>query len=92
MNVGVAYAAPSGQLWLELDLPDGSTVWDAIERSGVLARFPEIELQTQKIGVYGKLVKLDTPLKDGDRVEIYRPIICDPTQVKRRQHRSEDEL
>lgn len=84
MNVGVAYAAPSGQLWLELDLPDGSTVQDAIERSGVLSRFPEIHLQTQKIGIYGKFVKLDTRLKHGDRVEIYRSIICDPTQVKYR--------
>lgn len=84
MNVGVAYANATGQLWLELDLPEGSTARDAIEQSGMLDRFPDIDLEQQKIGVYGKFVKLDTPLKEGDRVEIYRPISCDPTKVDRR--------
>lgn len=84
MNVGVAYADASGQLWLELDVREGSTVRDAIERSGILRRFPQINLDQQRVGIYGKLVNLDTLLKDGDRVEIYRPIICDPSQVERR--------
>lgn len=84
MNVGVAYANATSQLWLELDLPEGSTVQDAIEQSGILNRFPEIALAQQKIGIYGKFVKPQTCLKEGDRVEIYRPIICDPTQVERR--------
>lgn len=84
MNVGVAYANATGQLWLEIDVPEGSTVQDAIEQSGILNRFPDINLEEQKIGIYGKFVKLHTCLNDGDRVEIYRPITCDPTQVERR--------
>lgn len=84
MKVGVAYASPRRQVWLNVDLPDGATVKDAIERSGVLRQFPEIDLEQQKIGVFSKLVSLDAALEDGDRVEIYRPIICDPKTVRRR--------
>lgn len=84
MKVGVAYASPRRQVWLNVDLPDGATVKDAIERSGVLRQFPEIDLEQQKVGVFSKLVSLDAALEDGDRVEIYRPIICDPKTVRRR--------
>lgn len=83
MNVGVAYANATSQLWLETDLPEGSTVQDAIDQSGILNRFPDIDLEQQKIGIYGKFIKLHTVLKEGDRVEIYRPILCDPTQIER---------
>ena len=65
-------------------MPDGATVKDAIERSGILKQFPEIDLEQQKVGVFGKVCKLDAVLADGDRVEIYRPIICDPKAVRRR--------
>nr|MBS0020847.1 RnfH family protein [Gammaproteobacteria bacterium] len=84
MNVGVAYANATSQLWVEIDLPEGSTVQDALDQSAILSRFPDIDLEQQKIGIYGKFVKLHTRLKEGDRVEIYRPILCDPTQVERR--------
>ena len=90
MNVGVAYANATGQLWLELDLPAGSTVQDALEQSGILSRFPDIDLDQQKIGIYGRFVTLQTCLKEGDRVEIYRPILCDPTQVERRLAKVDD--
>lgn len=90
VNVGVAYANANAQLWLELDLPEGSTVQDAIQSSGILDRFPDIDLEQQKIGIYGRFVKLQTCLREGDRVEIYRPIRCDPTRVERRVRQSND--
>lgn len=91
MNIGIAYANPRDQVWMRIEVPDGSTVQQAIERSGVLARFPEIDLNKQKVGIYGKIVKLGTPLKDGDRVEIYRAIIVDPKTVKKRQLDDDDD-
>lgn len=84
VNVGVAYTDQTRQVWLKIELPDGSTVIDAIEESGVLDMFPEIDLDKQKIGIYGKMTKPDEKLKEGDRVEIYRAITADPKTVKRR--------
>jgi putative ubiquitin-RnfH superfamily antitoxin RatB of RatAB toxin-antitoxin module len=84
MNVGVTYSNNENQVWLRLEVPEGSTVEDAIKQSGLLKRFPELNLETQKVGIFGKIVKLNTPLKDSDRVEIYRPIIADPKTVPRR--------
>lgn len=84
MLVGVAYADKFKQTWLKLDVPEGSTLREAIERSGLLERFPEIDLGVNKVGVFGKLSRLDTRLSDGDRVEIYRPITVDPETVERR--------
>lgn len=73
MKVAVIYAGPWHVL-LKCQLEEGCTVQDAIDRSGVLNLYPEIDLKTQKVGVYGKFVKLDSPLHEGDRVEIYRRI------------------
>jgi putative ubiquitin-RnfH superfamily antitoxin RatB of RatAB toxin-antitoxin module len=81
LKIGVAYATSARQAWLRLELPDGATVGEAIAASGILAQFPEIDLATQKVGVFGKLTKLDAPLADGDRVEIYRPITADPARA-----------
>lgn len=77
MNVGVAYASERTRAWRKLDVPDGSTVRDAIDHSGLLKEFPEIDLATQKVGVFGKVTKLDAVLEEGDRVEIYRPITAE---------------
>ena len=84
MQIGVAYSEPGQQMWLNIEVPDDSTVSDAIKRSGILKQFPYIDLTEQKVGVFGRLVKLDAPLKPGDRVEIYRGIIADPETVPRR--------
>jgi len=84
MKIGIAYALPQRQVWFDVNLPDGATIKDAIERSGILGQFPEIDLEQQKVGVYGKVSKPDTVLNDGDRVEIYRPITCDPKTVPRK--------
>lgn len=91
MNVGICYAEAERQLWMRLEIPDGSTVQEAIKLSGVLLQFPEIDLSKQKVGIFGKLVKLDASVQDGDRVEIYRPIIADPKTVKRRRVEVDDD-
>jgi putative ubiquitin-RnfH superfamily antitoxin RatB of RatAB toxin-antitoxin module len=90
MQIGVAYSEPNQQIWLNLEVPETATVREAIERSGLLRQFPHIDLETQKVGVFGKLAKLDAPLKPGDRVEIYRPIIADPETVPRRDRGAEE--
>lgn len=84
MNVGVAYADRFKQVWLKLEVPDGSTVREAIEFSGMLEQFPEIDLETQKVGIFGKVTKLDAKVNEGERIEIYRTIIADPELVERR--------
>ena len=84
MNVGIAYVAPDNHVWMRIEVPKGATVRDAIELSGILTRFPEIDLPQQKVGIFGKLTTLDGPLSEGDRVEIYRPITADPETVARR--------
>jgi putative ubiquitin-RnfH superfamily antitoxin RatB of RatAB toxin-antitoxin module len=84
MQIGVAYSEPGQQIWLTIEVPDESTVADGIERSGILRQFPHIDLTVQKVGVFGRLVKLDASLKPGDRVEIYRGIIADPETVPRK--------
>ncbi|OQW74664.1 MAG: RnfH family protein [Proteobacteria bacterium ST_bin11] len=85
MNVGVCYAQADRQTWLRLDVPEGSTIAEAIELSGVLSQYPEIDLGSQKVGIFGKLAKLDAQVKEGDRVEIYRKITADPAEVQRRR-------
>lgn len=74
MQVSVAYVGALAQSWLELKVDENCTVADAIEKSGLLQQFPEIDLKKNKVGIYGRFTKLDNPLKEGDRVEIYRPI------------------
>ncbi|QFY42479.1 RnfH family protein [Candidatus Methylospira mobilis] len=91
MNVGVCYAEADRQLWMRLEVPNDSSVLDAVTRSGILQRFPEIDLNVNKTGVYGKIVALDSPLKEGDRVEIYRAITADPKTVRRRVMDDDDE-
>ena len=84
MKIGIAYALPKRQVWFDVEIPEGGTIQDAINKSGILKQFPDIDLEKQKVGIYSKLSKLDTVLADGDRVEIYRPITCDPKTVPRK--------
>ena len=85
MQVSVCYSEPGQQAWLRIEVPETATALDAIEQSGILDNFPGIDLDNQKIGIFGKVVKKDTALSAGDRIEIYRPITCDPTTVPRRE-------
>jgi len=91
MQVGIAYSEPVQQLWLRIEVPDDSTVLNAIELSGILRKFPDIDLETHQVGIFGKATKLDALLKPGDRVEIYRAITADPATVPRRQMVEDDD-
>jgi uncharacterized protein len=82
MNIGVVYADMRRQLWLRLEVPAGSTVAEAISRSNILQKIPDINLDKHKVGIYGKIADLDTVLQEHDRVEIYRDLIADPEQFK----------
>lgn len=84
MQIGVAYSEPSQQIWLNIEVPDDATVQAAVEKSGILKMFPTIDLAKQKVGIFGRVVKLDSPVRPGDRIEIYRAITCDPQTVPRR--------
>ena len=83
IKVEVAYARADAQVIVPLELEEGATVEQAIEASGLLARFPEIELGKNKLGIFGKVTKPANALKEGDRVEIYRPLIADPKAVRK---------
>ncbi|MGB5396012.1 MAG: RnfH family protein [Gammaproteobacteria bacterium] len=87
INVEVAYATPQKQLILEVNVDAGTTVGGAIVQSGILLEFPELEttLENSAVGIFGKLSKMETVLADGDRVEIYRPLIADPKEVRRKR-------
>lgn len=81
--VEVLYALPEEQRIYSLALPAASTVRSAIERSGVLEQYPQIDLAVVKVGVFGRIVALDAALRAGDRVEIYRELSADPKVVRR---------
>ena len=83
LNIEVAYALPAHQVLLALRIRAGTTVREAVEQSGILESFPDIDLGSNQVGIFGKLIKLEHPLREGDRVEIYRPLIADPKEVRR---------
>ncbi|MDO6385353.1 MULTISPECIES: RnfH family protein [Uliginosibacterium] len=91
MQIAVAYANTFKKYWLRLEVPDTCTVAEGLERSGILAICPDIKLENQKVGVFGKVVKLDAGLHPGDRIEIYRPIVCDPAKVPRKNAADDDD-
>lgn len=85
IRVEVVYALPTQQEIIALTVPDGACIQDAIEQSGVLAKHPEIDLKKNKLGIFAKLSKPDTILRDRDRIEIYRPLIADPKLVRKQR-------
>jgi hypothetical protein len=85
IHIEVVYARSDRQKAVPLTLAEGTTVQQAIERSGLLAEFPEIDLAKNKLGVWNKLAKLDQALRDMDRIEIYRPLIADPKEVRKQR-------
>src|SRR5215472_3285000 len=84
IRVEVCYAKPEVQAMVALSLPAGTTAREAVKQSGLLARFPEIDLARETLGVAGKSVAADQALKDGDRLEILRPLTADPKEARRR--------
>lgn len=85
LHVEVACADAGDVMILPLDIETGATVREAIDKSGVLQKNPVIDIEKNKIGIYGKLCEMDTLLKDGDRIEIYQPLIADPKESRRRR-------
>ncbi|MBF0159085.1 MAG: RnfH family protein [Magnetococcales bacterium] len=83
MRVAVTYAEPRKQMLLEFEVPEGYTAEQAIRRSGILGKCPQIDLAQQKIGIYSRLVPLEQVLQPGDRVEIYRPAVGKPPKKSR---------
>ncbi len=87
INIEVAYALPSSQKILRLKVAEGTTVFEAAERSDIVKYFPEIDLTSAKLGLFGKAVARpqDQKVNEGDRIEIYRPLIADPKEVRKRR-------
>jgi putative ubiquitin-RnfH superfamily antitoxin RatB of RatAB toxin-antitoxin module len=86
-SVEVCYALPDASFLVQLDVDADTTIAQAIAASGVLTHFPEIDLARNKLGLFGKLKPADTVLRDGDRIEIYRPLQADPMESRRRRAR-----
>ena len=85
INIEVVYAMAHEQVLLKQCVPAGTTVVEAVKLSGILEKYPEIDLASNKMGIFGKLTKADTVLRDKDRIEIYRPLIADPKEVRRKR-------
>ena len=85
INIEVVYALPNEQVLLKQQVSAGTTVVEAIQASGVLHEHPEINLAINKLGIFGKLTKEDAVLRDKDRIEIYRPLLADPKEVRRKR-------
>lgn len=85
IRVEVCYALPDRQFLKALRLPEGSTLRQAVEQSELLREVPELDLESAHVGIYGKLKTLDTVVRDHDRIEVYRPLIADPKEARRRR-------
>lgn len=85
INIEVVYALPHEQTLLQVRVPQGCTVADAVKASGILEKYPEIDLAKNKLGIFGKLAKPDVILREKDRIEIYRPLIADAKEIRRQR-------
>lgn len=83
--VEVIYALPREQFVIPLEVAADATVAQALAESRIQDRFPEIDLEKNKVGIFGKLAKLDDGLHAGDRIEIYRPLIADPKEIRKQR-------
>ncbi|WP_196139595.1 RnfH family protein [Aliikangiella sp. G2MR2-5] len=83
--VEIIYALPDEQELISFKVNEGATVMEAIEMSGILNKYPEIDLSTTKVGIFSKVTKLDEVLREQDRIEIYRPLIADPKEMRRKK-------
>lgn len=85
INIEVAYAQPEKQSLLSVVIDDGLTVEQAITESDIINLHPEIDLSVNKVGIWNRTCKLQDLVKDGDRIEVYRPLIADPKEVRKRR-------
>ncbi len=90
IEVEVIYCASRSTLdSATLRLPDGASVDDALKAAGILQRHPEIDRDGRRVGIWGRSVSLQQGLRDGDRVEIYRPLLVEPKEARRLRQRSQ---
>lgn len=82
-EIEVVYALPDEQVVIPLNVESPTTIADAVRQSGILERFPEIELKDEMVGIFGRCLTLDHQLQADDRVEIYRPLYTSPTEARR---------
>lgn len=90
LAVSVCYASDRFEWLKTLEVEAGTTIGAAIEKSGVLEAFPDINLATQPVGIYAKKKTLDTTLRAQDRIEIYRPLVADPKESRRKRAAKKD--
>ena len=83
MIVEVAYALADKQSLISLEVKEGTTLKEAIEASGILEIYNQIDLSKQQVGIFSKFASLDTVLREKDRVEIYRPLVADPKEARK---------
>ncbi|OED38399.1 hypothetical protein AB833_19660 [Chromatiales bacterium (ex Bugula neritina AB1)] len=91
LHIEVVYALSDRQAVVSLRMTDGARVRDAVAESGILQSYPELVLNETPVGIYGVRAEYSTPLRDGDRVELYRPLLIDPMQARRARARSQAE-
>lgn len=85
VTIEVVYGTPLKQTLLEVAVDEGATVAQAVEESGILQQYPEIDIDTAKLGIWNKVVRSSSTVKQGDRIEIYRPLVADPKEVRKRR-------
>ena len=87
INIEVAYATPARQLILPLQVDESCTMLEAVKQSGISKAFPEIDMENLSLGIFGKAEKApeNKVLKEGDRIEIYRPLVADPKEARKRR-------
>ncbi|WOI39333.1 RnfH family protein [Alteromonas sp. CI.11.F.A3] len=85
MNIEVAYALPTKQSLVDVAIKEGATVEEVIQASNLLNEYPDIDLSSTKVGIWSRVVKLRDTVKAGDRIEIYRPLIADPKEIRKRR-------
>lgn len=90
LRVQICYARADMQIIREIHLPVGTTVHAAILLSEILNETPEIDLAVSRVGIHGKLKTLETIVRDGDRIEIYRPLLADPKESRRKRAERKD--
>jgi len=85
IHIEVAYAAPDKQVLLSLSVPQGTNVAEGIEQSAIRDEFPELKMDLKAVGIFSRKVPLDHRLREGDRIEIYRPLMADPKEMRRQR-------
>ena len=90
--IEVAFATPERQMIISIKVKNGITVKEVIELSGILNEFHGISLDDHPVGIFGKITTLDHPLRDRDRVEIYRPLIADPKEIRRKRAAADNNI